>query len=152
LKFYLQSNSKSANFFNKKVILFFSDETGSSIFIFGGFNSYFPYDTVSSVSYFNISKNGTLVDKNLFFTEMPQPQRDHCSVGYAGNFAFIIGGQTTGSTMINTSIIFNIRSSIFVHIFSLSRPRLNPTCNIVGTKIIIAGGFSPASGTSGSLV
>jgi hypothetical protein len=137
---------------NKKVIISFSDETGSSIFTFGGQNIYYPYNIVDSVSYLSISQNGMLLDKNMFFTKMPQPQRDHCSVGYADNFAFIIGGQTAGSVMINTSMIFNIQNSTFVPVFSLSRPRLNPTCNIVGTKIIIAGGFSLPSGTGGSWV
>jgi hypothetical protein len=106
---------------------------------------------VDSVSYLNVSKDGMLLDKNLFLTRMPQPRKDHCSVGYAGNFAFIIGGQTTDSAMLSKSLIFNIKSSTFLNVFSLSRPRLNPACNIIGTKIIIAGGSMLIPGTSASL-
>jgi hypothetical protein len=134
-----------------KVIIYFSGEAGSSIYILGGQNSYSPYDIVDSVSYLNISKNGTLVDKNLFFIQMPKPRKGHCSVGYSRNFVFIIGGQTTGLAMINTTMIFNIKNSTFINVFSLSRPRLNAACNIVGTKIIIAGGATLIPGTGGSL-
>jgi hypothetical protein len=81
-----------------------------------------------------------LLDNKLSYVAMPQPRMDHCSVGYAGNFAFIIGGQTTFFAMTTNSLMFDIKNSKFVNVFSLSRPRLNPTCNIVGTKIIIAGG------------
>jgi len=127
-------------FFHK--IILNLDDSASSIYIFGGqsqSSSSKKFD--DSVSYLNILKDGNLSDSSkMYFRQMPQPRSDHCSVGYAGNFVFIIGGQTTGSTMLTQSLMYNIGRSNFVNIFSLSRPRLNPVCNIVGTKIVIAGG------------
>jgi hypothetical protein len=120
----------------------FLGETYSSVYIFGGRNNFAPYAIVDSVSYFNISRDGMLLDSSLSVTTMPQPRRDHCSVGYAGSFVFIIGGQTTGPSMM-TSLLFNTKSLTFVDVFSLSQPRLNPTCNTIGMKIVIAGGLMP---------
>jgi hypothetical protein len=126
----------------------FSGETGSSVYIFGGRNNYAPYAIVDSVSYFNISRDGILVNSHLSFTSMLQPRVDHCCVGYAEHFAFIIGGQTTGSNMVTKSLLFNLKSSTFVNVFSLTMSRLNPTCSIVGNKIVIAGGLTPIPGSN----
>ncbi len=84
-----------------------------------------------------------MLESKLALTTMPQPQVGHCSVGYAGNFAFIIGGQTTGQSMMTASLLFNTKNLTFVNVFSLIQPRVNPTCNIIGVKIVIAGGLVP---------
>jgi len=134
---------------------FYLGEKGSSIYIFGGQNAYLPNDIVDNVSYLKMSKDGNFLNSHLSFTSMPQPRKDHCSVGYASNasnFAFIIGGQTTGSNMVNKSLLFNLKSSTFVLVFFLRLSRLNPTCSIVGNKIVIAGGWTPISGSSNSFL
>ena len=122
--------------------LFYLGKTSSSVYIFGGQSIYNPNVFVDGVSFWNISKDGILIDRKSYFTQMPEPRSDHCSVGYTGNIVFIIGGQTTGSTMMLESLLYNLKSSTFVKVFSLSRSRLNPTCNIVGEKIVIAGGMT----------
>ncbi len=128
-------------------IIFHTGEKGSSIYIFGGQNCNNQNAIFDTISFLNVSRDGMLLDSSLSYSKMPQPRVDHCSVGYAEHFAFIIGGQTTGSIMVTKSLLFNLKSLTFVPVFFLGLSRLNPTCSIVGNKIVIAGGLTPIPGS-----
>jgi len=73
---------------------------------------------------------------------LPEERMQHCSVGFNEQFAFIIGGQNSNGNLISKSVMFNATNGVFSPSFTLTRPRLNPVCNIVGSKIVVAGGFT----------
>jgi len=73
---------------------------------------------------------------------LPEERMQHCSVGFNEQLAFIIGGQNLLLKLISKSVMFNATNGVFSYSFTLTRPRLNPVCNIVGSKIVVAGGFT----------
>ena len=97
------------------------------------------------VSLLQISVSGIITAENANVTRMPEARYDHCVIGYDNKAAFIIGGRTTDGSMLTNCYMFMISVAHFVKVFSLSRPRLNPICGIVGSKIIIAGGYKEES-------
>ena len=110
-------------------------------YFFGGV--YIAYNkAANAVSLLHVALNGTITSENGTFTKLPEPRMDHCAVGYSNTVAFVIGGRTSNGALLSSCYMFVASETKFVKVFNLTRPRLDPICNIVGSKIIIAGGYT----------
>ena len=113
-----------------------------TFFFFGGGYLLTNNRAANEVSLLHVALNGTVTSENATVTKLPEPRMDHCAVGYSNTVAFVIGGRTSNGALLSSCYMFVASETKFVKVFNLTRPRLDPICNIVGSKIIIAGGYT----------
>ena len=124
------------------MLLYYISGDDFTFYFFGGVTFFSNNRAANDVSLLHVSLNGTITSENATVTFLPEARMDHCAVGYNNTVAFVIGGQTSNGALLSSCYLFVASETKFVKVFTLTRPRLDPICNIVGSKIIIAGGYT----------
>ena len=94
----------------------------------------------STVTFINVTRDGTLISFTNEICQMPEPRYYHCVIPYNDRYVFIIGGMSPNLVAVTTARLVDSETLSFVNIFNTTKARLGSVCDVVNDKIIIAGG------------
>ena len=117
-------------------------ESTTEVYLFGGVMPSIQkhWFAASTVTFINVTRDGTLISFTNEICQMPEPRYYHCVIPYNDRYVFIIGGMSPNLVAVTTARLFDSETLSFVNIFNTTKARLGSVCDVVNDKIIIAGG------------
>ena len=94
----------------------------------------------TSINFLNISTEGKILNSKSGVAQMPEAKYDSCGVTYKDRYVFIIGGLPYQSGSVSRGYMFDSKTFTVSTVFTLAKPRWSPSCTVLNSTIIIAGG------------